>query len=111
MGYSRNQKGDVYMRIGTLVKLYKDNFEKRNNYKHIGDWIAQNCAKDELDEERRAIMSESMALGLAMGDDMGKSKYLLIGTAIGAVGTGLVTALLYNDFKKRSDTEEEEAGE
>jgi hypothetical protein len=98
------------MRIRKLVTLYKNNFEKRNNFKHLADWLAENATKD-LDEERKAIASESMALGMAMGDEMGAGKYLLIGTAIGALGTGLAATLLYNDSKKRRDTEEEEVGE
>lgn len=94
------------MRAFELARIYKRNFKNRDNFKGYADWIVENCTQG-LDDEAKRHLSADTAVGMAMGEALTKNKYLLIGSALGAVGTGLAVKL-YNDFKDRVETEEKE---
>ena len=94
------------MRASKLEQMFQENFNRGANFKHIADYIVAHHTKG-LDDERKKDVSADTALGMAMGEALTKNKYLSIGIAVGALGTGLAVKLYY-DFKDRNDTEEEE---
>lgn len=89
------------MEVIKFERLFQKNFDKRDNFKHLADYIVAHHTRD-LDDERKIDVSADTALGMALGEAITKNKYLLTGMTIGSLGT--IGALsLYNKFKKRKE--------
>jgi hypothetical protein len=74
------------MDTNKIDKLFDKNFDRRDNFKHIADYIVARHTTG-LDEERKIDVSADTALGMALGEAITKNNYLLTGLAIGVFGT------------------------
>lgn len=91
------------METRKIQKLFRENFNKRDNFKQISDYLVDNYTVD-IDDERKRDVSADTAVGMAMGVAMAKNEFMLKGLAIGALGTGLAVAIGNKIIKSREQT-------
>ena len=87
-----------------IEKLYIEGYEKRNDFRSMSDYINEKYVTDpkegdKLTQEARDVISEVSAIDMAIGSESTKNKYLLIGSAIGIVGT-IIVMKIRKKFKK-----------
>jgi hypothetical protein len=76
----------LVMETKKFERLFNKNFDKRDRFKHLADYLVEHHTTG-LDDERKIDVSADTALGMALGEAMAKNKYLLGGVAIGVIAT------------------------
>ena len=90
------------------IKLFNYGEENAKNFKHIADPVVKYSTI--TDEENMKTISYLSSVDMAIGAAVMRNKHILIGVAIGAVGTGLAF-VIGNKIKKRRNTKKEETEE
>lgn len=84
------------MTKGKLEAVYQKNFDNRDGWKHISDYLVERYTTD-IDDERKLDVSADIAVGMAMGEALSRNYHTLKGVTIGALGVGL-GVILINKF-------------